>query len=205
MRKRFSLAVVVTSLALLAVIDVRVDTAAAVSCSSTLSVKTVESVEVQGGTCEITSTTVAGDVINRDGVVTIKNSRIRGNIRSNGGTVRLGGGVTVQGNVSINNATAVGGIAGDNNVIEGSARYSNSADFVLVHYGTIRGTLSIENNSAGVSLVGNSVGQDLVCTGNHPRPTGQDNKSSKSKGQCTQFEKVRYGASIEVHKDGTPR
>jgi len=201
---RLSLHVWVMSIALLAVTDVRAATNQVVSCPPSLNGGTIASVRVQGGTCDIRDTRVEGDIQITGGVVNIRDSHIGGAIRSQGGAVRLFGGVTVEGDLQITRATEGSGFLGDNNRINGTVRYWQNSEYFTAHYGTIGGGMSIENNTGGASIIGNSVGGgDLICRGNDPSPTGFDNKGNKVD-QCSGRMRGKTAASTQV-RDGQLR
>jgi hypothetical protein len=188
------------SLAVLTVMGVRVDTAEAVSCPPGLSGQTIVSIQVTGGTCDITDTSVEGNVEIKSGVVNIRDSYIAGNVISTGGAVRLLGGVTVKGNLQITGAQEGSGFVGDNNRIEGVVQYQGNAGYFTAHNGTIGGGIRIENNTGGASVVGNAVqAGGLVCRGNDPPPTGFDNKITGEKvDQCSGRMKGKLAASPQV-------
>jgi len=174
----------------------------AVLCPPSLQGRTVASVSVQGGTCEISDTSVQGDIEIKGGTVNIRDSHIGGDIRSKGGAVQLSGGVTVEGDLRITQAEEDSGFLGDDNRIKGVVEYKGNAGYLLAHYGTIGRGMQVENNTGGASIIGNIV-QDgnLVCRGNDPPPTGFDNQvSGDRRGQCADALKGKAAAGTQVHR-----
>jgi hypothetical protein len=207
LRKRLYFTVGVMSFALIAVPDTRdraataVSAAKAVLCPPNLQGQTVASVSVKGGTCEISDTSVQGDIEVKDGTVSIRNSHIGGNIKSKGVAVQLSGGVTVEGDLRITQAQEDSGFLGDDNTIKGVVEYKGNAGYLIAHYGTIGGNMHVGNNTGGVSIIGNIVAGNLVCQDNDPPPTGFDNQvSGNRKGQCADTLKGKVAAGTQVRR-----
>jgi hypothetical protein len=137
------------------------------------------------GRCELEDTEVRGNVtLFAGGSLTARDVRIRGNLEGNRADfVDMEGG-RVDGRVELQE------FVGDLTRIEGTdlrgdvVLTGNRSRLELLN-NEARKNVRVRNNSGGVLISGNSIEDDLVCTGNTPAPVGIGNiVHGDSEGQC---------------------
>ena len=167
--------------------------AANTNCTGALSGSITGNIVVpDGASCTLSDATVTGNVQvqqNASLVVdaTQQPTTIGGNIQAvHCAAALLEGGVTVDGNVLIQQCAQESGFVGPGVKIGGNFECINNAGGCEADLGDVRGNLHIQNNgSSDISLV--SVGGNLQCQGNTPPPThafGPDFVSGNLQGQC---------------------
>ena len=110
----------------------------------------------------------------------------------NGGTINIGPGVTISGNLTFQNILAGAGssqVCGA--IVIGNLTFQNNASPVL--FGAtgcvgnkVGGNVTILSNTAPVQVVNNIISKNLSCTSN-TTITGSGNIANKKQGQCAAF------------------
>jgi len=111
---------------------------------------------------------------------------VNGNIVANGAGLLVIDGVSVGHNVITNGLQIV---RINQSVIDGSVVISGSTTLVELFPNTVNGNVNVSNNNtfAGITIAANTIGGNLVCTGNTPPPAnfGLTNAVSGQRvGQC---------------------
>ncbi|HEY2530799.1 MAG TPA: tannase/feruloyl esterase family alpha/beta hydrolase [Xanthobacteraceae bacterium] len=169
--------------------------AADTTCTGTLTGTIDGNVVVpDGASCTLSDATVAGNVqvlqnASLTADATQQPTTIDGNVHADHcGFAVLEGGVTVTGNVRIEQCVEQSGFVGPGIKIGGNFECTNNPGACEADLGDVHGNLQIDGNSgasADISLV--SVGGNLRCQGNRPIPThafGPDFVSGDLQGQC---------------------
>jgi feruloyl esterase len=164
------------------------------TCTGTLSGEIDGNVVVRGGdSCTLSDATVKGSVrVSQNARLTIdateQPTTIHGNIEADGcASAFLKGGVSVGGNVEIQQCAQRSGFHGPGVEIHGNFHCTGDHSGCEAALGAVGGNVLIQNNgpSSDISLV--SVGGNLVCQSNAPAPThlyGPDFVKGNLSGQC---------------------
>ena len=160
--------------------------------------KLLAKLALQGGTVSLEQSTVEGSVDMGGGDMTIVDSILVGNVDVNGGG---GGGTvfymdpsTIQGNLTIGNlpaGSAVSQICGAN--IHGNLQVNGNATAVMIGQGgactgnTVLGNVQVQNNTAPITVIGNTVSGNLQCSGNASITGSGNTVSGHKQAQCSAF------------------
>ena len=135
--------------------------------------------------CQLTGTEVNGNVkLFAGGSLIARDVRIDGNVDGNRANFVDIDDSVIQGNLRLDE------FVGDESTIQGSDIHgnvtlsSNRSRLEMLN-NDLDGSLKVTHNTGGVLLAGNSIGQNLDCTGNSPAPVGFGNRvDGDTKGQC---------------------
>jgi hypothetical protein len=194
MKKRHVVPVLLLSLAVASV--AKEVQAEEIDCPPNLINKTVDNVLVNGA-CTIRNSTVEGNiVVGTGGNLLVQGTTIRGSVQSEGALrVRLqsdpntGRDTEVIGDVQIKNTT--GGLTSTiiDAQIGGTILLDSNATATNVFGNTVNGDVQVFQNTAVVRIRDNSIGANLQCKSNAPRPVngGGNVVQGNAEDQCAGF------------------
>jgi hypothetical protein len=168
----------------------------------------------QGQTCVFAGGVISGDVVQKGGKLTLFKSTVDGNVNINDGEFVIGPYATIKRNLTIEgrpNRSTTNLICGS--LVLGNLQFQRNGDAVLIGatgeicaVNAIEGNMTVKENSAAISIVGNIVEQDLTVEANtvavlvqgnsvsrqlmcqrNASISGRLNTAAKKEGQCAQF------------------
>lgn len=149
--------------------------------------ETLPSLEIAAGeACELTTTTVTGDVTLAPGAsLNALAGATLGGVRGQGAAEVILDEAFVEGDVELSGGDTVDIFGGN---IGGDVQLSGYSGVVNVTDVVIEGNVQVSQNTGGVSIEEAFITGNLLCEGNDPAPEGFDNTVSGSKeGQCSAF------------------
>lgn len=173
-------------------------------CRGAIGAITVEIVIVpQGASCTLTGTRVDGNVeVRADAVVviqgdafvggnvqaensanvTVVNSHVNGSIQTeNTEDVVVQDGTLVGGNIQIGQG---GSARIANTTVDGDIQLEQNASALTATANLVDGNFQVFGNTGGVTLLNNTIQQNLQCTENSPAPNGSGNTAGSKEDQC---------------------
>ena len=148
-----------------------------------------------GQNCVFVGGGVSGNAVVSGGNLALTNANVTGSIAIQGPSAfSIGPGTTVQGNLSIHNVASgstMSGICqakvgGNLEVYTNAIPISIGCPQNFCYGNSVGGTLTIQGNTAPITVYENSVGKNLSCS-NNTSIKGGANSAQKKTGQCAAF------------------
>jgi hypothetical protein len=186
------------------------------SCNGVYSGSFSGNISVSNGqSCIFLSGGVSGNVTVNGGVFSLRNTSVGGNVQATGGTLSVGPGSTITGDLEVQNvrsgtvlnevcgATVKGNVGFQNNgvgaqigsatpsscggnTISGNLQVQNNTAPTTIDGNRVGGNLQDQNNTALTQVFGNTVTGNLQCQ-NNSTITGGGNTAKQKQGQCAGF------------------
>jgi hypothetical protein len=136
-----------------------------------------------GAMCVLDGTGLAGSLLVSTGaVVDARNVRVSGNVQADSAaSVTVAGDSMVTGSVQIK----LGGAANLLNVrVGGDLQLFANRGALLAQDNRVTGNVQVDDNTGGVTLIGNVANGNLQCKQNLPAPDGSGNTAALKEDQC---------------------
>jgi hypothetical protein len=142
-----------------------------------------------GGTLNFNHSSISRNVeLQRGGNLVLNSSNVGGDVHLNGGGTFSITGRTINGNLHIQNiphGAAMNQIVGVH--VDHNLEFHNNGTAVVIGAANvIGGNLHIQNNTASVQVLSNTIGGNLQCGGNSSI-SGSGNTAASKSGQCSAF------------------
>jgi hypothetical protein len=150
-----------------------------------------------GQNCNFTIGTINGNITLNGGRLTLNGTMVTGNVQVNGGgTFNIGPGVTINGDLQVQNTPPVAGVVDQlcGSTVNGNLQIHNNATAIQIGgpslssclRNQIGGDVQLMNNVAPVKVLNNTVKGSLQCQGN-TAISGSGNAAKQKQGQCVAF------------------
>ncbi len=96
---------------------------------------------------------------------------------------RFGNSISLSKAEDVNNPSA-GKIDISGTYVNGDIQLQDNREPISLHSNEIVGSVQANNNTGGLEITGNQIGNGLQCQGNNPPPVGGGNVAKQKQGQC---------------------